>query len=423
MPVPKPKKEIGPDGKSVYSIRFWCRRNAERFNEYQTGFRTQREAIEWAEQRKKEIKGNRGGHIKTTVSQYLDRWMDIKDGKLAPSTAAGYEVNVRHIKEYIGSVGLRELSMLDVQEMADKLRTRKENRLKAKSVQYIIRTLHAALNYAVKAELVPKNVANSIEILPDTSEEAFTPVVLEPEQLEQLLHLLREQDHPIYPAVLLAGMRGLRRGECLALAWTDVDMEAEVAGVKQTYQKVKKKAIHKKVKTEDSERPVPLDGDLIKELYRLQEMNTKRGVIQKYVCEIDGYLPDPSHFSRRLKDFQKANKLPVCRFHDLRHTFGENEILSGTDIDTLKRLMGHSKLSTTSDLYLHTNVSRLRKGATNLDNLVRIDPLRKALEDEAKKEKASADCAKTVPEIKITAPRGAASQSRNIMKRRTAPTL
>lgn len=420
--VPKPKKEIGPDGKTCYSIRFWARRNGERFSDYRTGFRTQRDAIEWAEQRKTEIKGTRGGHVKMTVGQYLDRWYADKSKKIAPSTSAGYAVNIRHMKEYIGSVSLRDLSILDVQEMADKLRTREENKLKERSVKYILRTLHAALVFAERAELVTRNAAEGIEVIEDSEEEAFVPVVLDPEEVEALLYKLREQEHPIYPAVLLASMRGLRRGECLALTWADVDLDAAIAGVTKTYQRVKKIEYHKKVKTEESVRPVPLDGDLIKELYRLQEINKKRGIIQKYVCEIDGFLPDPSHFSRRLKLFQQANGFRECRFHDLRHTFGENEIQAGTDIDTLKRMLGHAKLATTSDMYLHTNVNRLRKGATNLDTIVKIDPERKAREAEEEERKAASDCAKTVPLSETRAPRGAASQTRNIAKRRSGST-
>ena len=56
------------------------------------------------------------------------------------------------------------------------------------------------------------------------------------------------------------------------------------------------------------------------------------------------------------RQVQKAHKrnlisagLPNIRFHDLRHTAATHMIVKGVDIPTVKRLLGHSKASTTLD--------------------------------------------------------------------------
>ncbi len=61
------------------------------------------------------------------------------------------------------------------------------------------------------------------------------------------------------------------------------------------------------------------------------------------------------------RQVQKAYKrilivagLPNIRFHDLRHTAATHMIAKGVDIPTVKRLLGHSKASTTLDTYAHT---------------------------------------------------------------------
>jgi integrase len=54
---------------------------------------------------------------------------------------------------------------------------------------------------------------------------------------------------------------------------------------------------------------------------------------------------------RRLVSAAKRAKLPVLRFHDLRHSFGTQAIRK-VNIYELQRLMGHRHLTTT-ERYLH----------------------------------------------------------------------
>jgi integrase len=45
--------------------------------------------------------------------------------------------------------------------------------------------------------------------------------------------------------------------------------------------------------------------------------------------------------------------LPQRRFHDLRHTFAILAIEAGEDIATVSRALGHSRVATTADVYMH----------------------------------------------------------------------
>ncbi|MBZ4647523.1 MAG: hypothetical protein PWR27_2355 [Petroclostridium sp.] len=255
--------------------------------------------------------------------------------------------------------------MIDIQEMADSL---SEEGLKHKTVKYVCRTLHAALEYAVKNKMITENSCKDIEIAED--KEKFEVEIYNAEDLGLLLSLLKEQEHPLYIPVLLASMRGLRRGECLGLAWDDVDFKENVIYIRNNYVVVNGVGYHKKVKTKDSDRIASIDGFIANELKEHKERMNRKGQIQTYVCEVDGKLPDPSHLSRQLKAFQKANRLPQCRFHDLRHTFAVLQLENGTDLDTLKRLMGHSKIGVTSELYLHQNLTLIKKASVIIDNII-----------------------------------------------------
>ena len=145
----------------------------------------------------------------------------------------------------------------------------------------------------------------------------------------------------------------------------DVDLKNGIARIVNNHIRINGKSYDRAVKTRESERTISIKGFLAEELKEIKSWSSGR--IEKYVCEHNGKLPDPTHISRALKAFQEANGLPVCRFHDLRHTFAMLQIEQGTDLDTLKRLLGHSKISITSDLYLHENINLIEKPSTSLE--------------------------------------------------------
>jgi integrase len=133
---------------------------------------------------------------------------------------------------------------------------------------------------------------------------------------------------------------------------------------------VKGEDYHRNVKTEESNRTISIKGFVGDELLRIKEDDKKKGIIKTYVCEHGGRLPDPTHISRTLKNFQNVNGMPPCRFHDLRHTLARLQVKSGTDLDTLKRLLGHSKIATTSDMYLDDDLEMIEAASLKMDNVV-----------------------------------------------------
>lgn len=50
---------------------------------------------------------------------------------------------------------------------------------------------------------------------------------------------------------------------------------------------------------------------------------------------------------------REEDKLPYIRLHDLRHTSATLFLAMGTDIETVKNRMGHSRASITLDVYGH----------------------------------------------------------------------
>ncbi|UCE57159.1 MAG: tyrosine-type recombinase/integrase [Desulfobacterales bacterium] len=61
-----------------------------------------------------------------------------------------------------------------------------------------------------------------------------------------------------------------------------------------------------------------------------------------------------------------------CGIHCLRHSFATHSLYQGTDLFTLKRLLGHASLKSTIK-YLHLLPERLKQCKSPLDTLYEDD--------------------------------------------------
>lgn len=51
--------------------------------------------------------------------------------------------------------------------------------------------------------------------------------------------------------------------------------------------------------------------------------------------------------------FRFHEGMPICRFHELSHTFATHALASGVDAKTLSGILGHTQASFTLDTYTH----------------------------------------------------------------------
>jgi integrase len=138
-------------------------------------------------------------------------------------------------------------------------------------------------------------------------------------------------DH-MTPIVLLALNTGLRRGELLALAWSDVDFVQALLTVRGASAKT------------GLTRHIPLNAEALRVL---------RAWRPATIDEDDALVfPGPDGgpmFSLKTawSKIAKAAKLQAFTFHDLRHTFASKLVQAGVDLNTVRELLGHSDIKMT----------------------------------------------------------------------------
>ena len=168
--------------------------------------------------------------VKYTTGEWLRTWFEAySKPNLREATQDQYTNFLeKHLNPNIGDIPLEQLTSLRIQKMYQDLRTsgciaqnkRAGTGLSQKTVRNIHMMLHVALDQAVKEGLLNKNPTDGC-IPPKVEKKEMK--VIQPEQIGAYLRAAEE--HNVLPMFYLELTSGLRRGELLALLWSDLDVE------------------------------------------------------------------------------------------------------------------------------------------------------------------------------------------------------
>ncbi len=162
---------------------------------------------------------------------------------------------------------------------------------------------------------------------------------------------------------MLAIFNGLRRGEILGLKWSDFNFEKRFFTVQRcVYHTTEKGTYVDTPKTKKSVRFLNLSNSVLEVLKALKaEQHNEQLILKDRWKNQEGWLftdwegehmnPDTPY--RKLKKFCKANNLPCYGLHSFRHLNASIMIHEKVDPRTVSAVMGHSRTSTTVNIYSH----------------------------------------------------------------------
>ena len=158
-------------------------------------------------------------------------------------------------------------------------------------------------------------------------------------------------DNVGYSAVAFQMETGLRVGELLALKWNDIQLDRCRMRIHATIlnpQYTNVASYQDSAKSKSSNRTIPLTPKAIGILKRLKE---KR--MTEWVFEQDGKRYSYQKLTYQTKKLCKEAGVKYYGEHVFRHTFATNCYYKGIDIKILSRMMGHSSVQVTYNIYVN----------------------------------------------------------------------
>ena len=220
---------------------------------------------------------------------------------------------------------------------------------------HVHRALHAAFAYGVSEErALGENVVSRVKA-PRPDDRAPAPV-----SRDHVCAIIAAANGTrLDVPLVLATTTGLRRGELLALRWSDVDFDRASLRVTQALEHTRSHGVRfKSPKSRSSRRLVPLAAECV-ELLRTHKA-TQDAVRAREYADNDLVLPNPDgtpwppdSFSVEFGKLARAAGCRGFRFHDLRHTFATFSPSSGGSIKDVQALLGHSSATLTLSTYAH----------------------------------------------------------------------
>ncbi len=302
-----------------------------------------------------------------TINILLPKWLfSVKKNELKPSSFESYEGTYRNfIKDYlIADLPINEIKSLKIQEYYNKMQ--KQN-VSVYSIKKVHKLLRQFFGYAEKEGYIFKNPCTNITLPKPAKTDAKD--IIQNKKLrfsyfnEDEIKLLKKafEGNKYEKVVLFALGTGMRQGEILGLQWDDIDFDnreihvlhnlnisadiTENNNKNELYSTDRKyKTVLQEPKTENSIRIIPMsDG-----IYNLLQSINKDC---EYVFSENGTHLQLKHLQKIWRKTLLDNNIPFRKFHDLRHTFATMLLCHGSDLITVKELLGHSSVKIT-EIYL-----------------------------------------------------------------------
>jgi integrase len=309
-----------------------------------------------------------------TMGGYLLDWLSHVRGRVRRVTYEGYECLLRcHALPALAAVEMAELTPLRLQQLYGELLDGSESRpaLSGGTVLNLHLVLNQALGQAVRWQLLAANPAAGVQApRPKRSQR----VVVDPDLAHRLLDESAGTRYELPCALALA--TGMRRGEILALRWTDLSSDYSSLQVVRTLQPSQEGLVYEEPKTARSRRAVLLPEFVRPYLQRQRDSQTQRRETRDHreeerlvIDRGDGAALNPDTLSTGWARHLRNRGLPRVRFHDLRHAHATLLLLQGVHPKIVSERLGHASIGITLDTYSHVLPSLQSQAADAFDEL------------------------------------------------------
>jgi integrase len=302
------------------------------------------------------------GSISPTVKEAAALWIKrCNEKRLEQMTIKGYEEHVDlHIVPHIGAKKLSDLTVPAVNAFADQLRDAGRS---AEMIKRVVRSLGAIFKEARRRGLSAAAPTVGLDLdLPDREDPR--PDIPTKAELQFILGNTAGRWRPLMLVAIFCGLRG---SELRGLRWQDVDLQARKINVAQ-----RADASHKigKLKSRAAYRSIHMP-QMVAQALREWKLVCPKGDLDLVFPNGVGKVESHSNILERgLLPVLIAGGMAIYReapsaaaappevlgkygMHSLRHACASLWIESGYNPKQIQKLMGHSSIKVTFDVYGH----------------------------------------------------------------------
>lgn len=319
MPIKLKSASIRRRPNGSWEVRYYL--NHHRYSVYA---KTQKQAIE---KYKQDLKDRQQQFVNSdTLEDWLNQWYQLyKVNRLKQTSLDSIQSTMKnHILPTIGDRKLGNITSLQLQVFINSI---EKNRTR----EVVAGILKDALRRAHLNKLIKENPFLSV------STKKVAPPKRQALTIQQQNDFLKAiEGHHLEELFKFYLLTGVRRSEALLIRWKDINEETGLMAVNGT-------------KTKASIRYLPLTEELKSLLTQLKDSKKYSGEL---LFPIKGNFP-----TRRFNAIANSFGWEHITLHSLRHTFATRCLESGVPMKVVQYWLGHSTITTTSDIYSHITQS------------------------------------------------------------------
>lgn len=270
-----------------------------------------------------------------TFSEIADKWWEEAQPRLATQSLSAYRPALKRAVKEFGNIPIKDITPRDIDRYM-RILAGEELALKTIANRRIV--LNKVFSYAIVEGDITYNPCTAVALPSGLHKERRLAASDSDEQK------IKTTDDPwLFPQIAIYS--GLRKGEILALKWSDIDFTEDIIHVTKSVAHEGDKPYIKLPKTDAGIRIVPLLAPLRAKLLKAKGKQTD------YIISDTGATPLTKRRFETLYNNYKRNVAITATAHQLRHSFATVAIENGVDMKSVSEILGHKQISTTLDIY------------------------------------------------------------------------
>lgn len=297
------------------------------------------------------------------VDAWFEYWIDVKKKTVRPNTVRNYtERYHRNIQNVIGKKLLTEVKPIHCQKIFTNMA---DEGYRTTTIYQTRIALYNMLEFAKENEVILSNPCKK-SVKSDMGKPSQKKEALTIDVQKKFWEQAKGQSYENQYRFIL--QTGLRTGELVGLKWEDIDFENRTLKIQRSMEYRYSVGVWRigEPKSKSGYRTIPLTDEAVRILKAQKEKNMKIKVIPEewsefvFLCRKGQPVKNSTYDTALFKICEKAgiNKFSM---HVLRHTFATRCIEGGMMPKTLQKILGHSNIGITMNLYVHITEEEKQK--------------------------------------------------------------